>query len=195
MPRSFSLIAFTDSVKAVQERHGSRASNHGFEQMEDEGVALGERESSFIQERDSFYMASIGETGWPYVQHRGGPAGFLKVLDELHIGFADFRGNRQYISVGNLSFDNRVSIILMDYQHRRRLKMWGRVSIVDDAIQPELLAKLEVPDYRARVERGIVIKLEAWDWNCPQHITPRLSRSEVDALIRPLEQENTELKA
>lgn len=195
MPRAFSTIAFTDSVKAIQERQGSRASNQGFEQMEEGGRLLGEREKTFIQARDSFYLATIGEKGWPYVQHRGGPTGFLKVLDDVHIGFADFRGNRQYISVGNLSFDDRISLILMDYQHRRRLKIWGRAKIIDDTTEPELVAKLEVSHYRARVERGIVITLEAWDWNCPQHITPRFTGSEVEDLIRPLQQENAELKA
>lgn len=195
MARKFSTIAFTDSVKALQERFGSRESYKGFDTVEDEGTALSEREVAFMRARDSFYMATISETGWPYVQHRGGPPGFLKVLDDTHLGFADFRGNRQYISVGNLSSDDRVSLILMDYQHRRRLKVWGRTTIIDETNEPHLLASLEMPHYRGRVERGIVIRVEAWDWNCPQHITQRYTADEVEDMLRSLQQENAELKA
>ncbi|MGH8522972.1 MAG: pyridoxamine 5'-phosphate oxidase family protein [Gammaproteobacteria bacterium] len=148
-----------------------------------------------MAERDSFYIGSVGENGWPYVQHRGGPKGFLKVLDEKTIGFADFRGNRQYISVGNVNEDDRVSLLLMDYPNRQRLKLWARARIVDPNEQPELVARLEMPTYRARIERGIVMTIEAVDWNCPQHITPRYTQAELEGLIAPLIEENRLLQA
>ena len=154
---------------------------------------LGERETAFIGARDSFYMASVGETGWPYVQHRGGPAGFLRIVDEQTIGFADFTGNRQYISVGNFRKDDRVSLFLMDYPNRTRLKLLGRVKLIGPE-HPALLAKLEVNGYHASVERGFLIQIEAFDWNCPQHITPRYADAEVDALMAPLVEENRMLK-
>ena len=154
-----------------------------------------EQEFDFIGERDSFYQATVSETGWPYVQHRGGPKGFLKVLDEHTLGFADFRGNRQYLSVGNLNANDRIAMILMDYPNRIRLKIWGRARIVHDHEDPELIARLEVPSYRARVERGIVIHVEASEWNCPLHITPRYSKAEVDHLLTPLLEEIQWLKA
>lgn len=173
MTAAYTRIAFTPNVRAAQQRMGS----HGSHRVADPGsmdrVALRDGEIEFIQARDSFYMATVGEDGWPYVQHRGGPMGFLKVLDERTIGFADYRGNRQYITVGNLAGDGRTSLFLMDYAEQRRLKLWGRARIVDEAAEPGRLSQLETPDYRARVERGIVITIEAWDWNCPQHITPR----------------------
>lgn len=195
MANAFAEITFTPSVKAAQSLYGSRQANQGFELSEDARNKLAEREIEFIAERDSFYQATVSETGWPYVQHRGGPAGFLKVLDERTIGFADFRGNKQYLSVGNLNANDRISLILMDYPKRRRLKIWGRARIVHENEEPELIAQLEVPSYRARVERGIVIHVEAYDWNCPQHITPRYSEAEIDSLIAPLVEENRALKS
>lgn len=195
MANAFAEITFTPSVKAAQSLYGSRQANQGFELSEDPKNQLTGREVEFIAERDSFYQATVSETGWPYVQHRGGPAGFLKVLDERSIGFADFRGNKQYLSVGNLNANDRISLILMDYPNRRRLKIWGRARIVHENEEPELIAKLEVPSYRARVERGIVIHVEAYDWNCPQHITPRYSEAEIDKLIAPLMEENRALKS
>jgi predicted pyridoxine 5'-phosphate oxidase superfamily flavin-nucleotide-binding protein len=150
--------------------------------------------AEFIAARDSFYMASTSETGWPYVQHRGGPLGFLKVLDARTIGFADFRGNVQYLSVGNLLANDRISLILMDYANQRRLKIWGRARIVHDHEDADLLAQLEVPSYRARVERGIIIHVEAYDWNCPQHITPRYTKAEFERVIAPLLEEIADLK-
>jgi uncharacterized protein len=186
MPHAYSSISFTDSVKNSQSRYGSREANQRFEKMDDVGYELGAREADFIEQRDSFYQASVSETGWPYVQHRGGPIGFVKVLDSKTIGYADFRGNRQYISVGNLQSDNRVSMIFMDYAHRQRLKLYGRVKIVDESEASELVAKLTVPEYRARVERGMIITVEAWDWNCPQHITPRFTEVEIAALEMPV---------
>jgi len=194
MATAFADITFTSSVKAAQTRYGSREANSRFELADDLGFGLTEQEVEFIGERDSFYQATVSETGWPYVQHRGGPKGFLKVLDEHTLGFADFRGNRQYLSVGNLNANNRISLILMDYPNRRRLKIWGRVRIVHENEDPELIAQLQVPSYRARVERGIVIHIEACEWNCPQHITPRYSKTEVDQLLTPLLEEIQSLK-
>jgi uncharacterized protein len=155
---------------------------------------LNEHEAAFIGERDSFYQATVSESGWPYIQHRGGPLGFLKVLDDRTIGFADFRGNVQYLSVGNLNANERISLILMDYPNRQRLKIWGCARIVHEIDDPDLMAKLELPSYKARVERGIVIHIEALDWNCPQHITPRYAKAEVDNLIAPLLEEIRALK-
>ncbi len=173
MPHHFAEIAFTPTVKKVQEEQGSRAS---YARMEDVPEAvnhrLSEAEAGFIAARNSLYMATVSETGWPYIQHRGGPSGFVRVLDENTIGFADFRGNRQYVSVGNLMTDDRVSLFFMDYPNKTRLKLFGRARIIgldDQAV----LSRLETPDYRARVERGFVITVEGFDWNCPQHITER----------------------
>ena len=195
MATAFTEIAFTPSVKAAQSLYGSREKNARFELAEDARNQLTEFEADFIAERDSFYQATVSESGWPYVQHRGGPKGFVKVLDDRTIGFADFRGNVQYLSVGNLGANNRISLILVDYPNRQRLKIWGRARIIHESDDPELIAKLEVPTYRARVERGIVIRIEALDWNCPQHITPRYSKAEVDKLIAPLVDEIKTLKA
>lgn len=194
MPNAFATISFTESVKAAQTRYGSRESNQNFEQADDPRNELGELEVEFLKARDSFYQATISENGWPYVQHRGGPKGFLKVLDARTIGFADLKGNRQYISVGNLNANARISLILMDYPNRRRLKIWGTTRIVHEEDEPELVARLEVPTYRARVERGIVIQVEAIEWNCPQHITPRFTEAEMDEVLQPLITENQQLK-
>jgi len=147
-----------------------------------------------LAERDSFYMGSVGENGWPYVQHRGGPKGFLKLLDQKTIGFADFMGNKQYISVGNLGTDDRVSLFIMDYPNRQRLKIWARARLVYENEDAALIAQLEVPGYQARVERGIIMTIEALDWNCPQHITPRYTKAEVESLIAPLLDEIQALK-
>ena len=195
MARAFADICFTDSVKNAQTLYGSREANQGFEHAEDARNDLTEREAEFIAARDSFYQATVSETGWPYVQHRGGLTGFLQVLDANTIGYADFRGNRQYVSVGNLAANDKISLILMDYANRRRLKIWGRVQIVHADENPELIAKLENPAYRARVERAVVIKVEAWDWNCPQHITQRFTQADINVAIQPLHDEITALKA
>ncbi|MCF7223545.1 2Fe-2S iron-sulfur cluster-binding protein [Marilutibacter chinensis] len=195
MARRFAELAFTPSVKAAQQRHGSREGNLGHELAEDRRDRIGPAEAAFIAERDSFYIASVGEEGWPYVQHRGGPRGFLRVLDDRTLGFADFRGNRQYISVGNVSADDRVSLILVDYPGRRRLKLWARARVVEFQDDPLLLARLESPDYRARVERGIVLQVEAFDWNCPQHITPRYTEAEIAPRLQALQAEIDRLRA
>ena len=193
MGHKFAELAFTASVREEQKALGSRASYAAMERGADYNHVLTEHEAAFIGARDSFYMASVSETGWPYVQHRGGPAGFVRVLDERTLGFADFRGNRQYVSVGNLRRDDRVALFFMDYPARRRLKVLGRVRLLDLGSEP--LAQVELPDYRAHVERGFIIHVEAFDWNCPQHITPRYTESEIERLIEPLVEENRALKS
>ncbi|MBR7781683.1 pyridoxamine 5'-phosphate oxidase family protein [Undibacterium luofuense] len=194
MPRAFTQLHFTESVKAAQAAYGSRTSNLALEMSSVGHDQLGETEKAFIEERDSFYQATVNENGWPYVQHRGGAAGFLQVLDAHTVAFADFSGNRQYISVGNLRSNNKIALILMDYRYRRRLKLWGRVRIVHEAEDPALIARLEVPSYRAPIERAFVIEVEAFDWNCPKHITPRYTEHEVSELIDSLQQEIAQLK-
>ncbi len=183
MARAFAKIAFTPHVQAAQSRRGSRESYRSAEQGELETVELSPHETEFIGARDSFYQGTVGENGWPYVQHRGGPTGFLKVLDARTIGYADYAGNRQYISVGNIGGDDRVSLFLMDYSGQRRLKIWGRARLIDEDTEPSLIARLESPDYRALVERGVVITVEAFDWNCPKYITPRFTEHEVREIV------------
>lgn len=195
MARAFAEIAFTPSVKAAQRRYGSRRANERMETAEDRGDELTAEESEFIATRDSFYQATVSETGWPYVQFRGGPTGFLKVLDHKTIGYADFRGNVQYVSVGNLSVDGRIALILMDYPNRRRLKILGNARIVHEADEPGLLASLQIIGYKARVERAVIITVAAFDWNCPQHITPRFTQAEIDSAIAPLLAELESLRA
>jgi predicted pyridoxine 5'-phosphate oxidase superfamily flavin-nucleotide-binding protein len=197
----FAEIAFTPAVKAVQEQMGSRKAYAHIATSGGLADALGEDESAFLAERDSFYMASVSETGWPYVQHRGGPKGFVRVLDEHTLGFADYRGNRQYVSVGNISKNDRVALIFVDYPHRARLKILAHASVVTEADAPGTLRNLIVPGYQARVERGFVLKVEGFDWNCPQHIIPRFTEEEVRASAAPLlarieslERENGELR-
>ncbi|MFZ6741856.1 pyridoxamine 5'-phosphate oxidase family protein [Undibacterium sp. JH2W] len=194
MSRAFADISFTPSVKAAQSLYGSREANRGFELAEEKRDYLLERDMEFITARDSFYQATISQNGWPYVQHRGGPAGFLKVIDDKTIGYADFSGNAQYLSVGNLFASDKISLILMDYANRRRLKIWGRARIVHESEDPRLIAKLEMSSYRARVERAVVITVEAIEWNCPQHITPRFTDKEVQAMLASLLAENRQLE-
>lgn len=181
MNRFFASIAFTPGVKAVQEQQGSRQTYANSEVEGETPSGLSLREVAFIESRDSFYQATVSETGWPYVQHRGGPEGFLKVLDNKTLAFADFRGNQQFMSVGNLVNNDRIALIMVDYPDRRRLKILGRVRLVQAADEPILLAQLSVPAYPARVERAFIIHLEAWDWNCSQHITPRFKENEGKA--------------
>lgn len=179
MPRAFAQIAYTPSVQAAQTRYGSREANAGFDLDPKARNTVSERELEFLPMVDTFFMATVGENGWPYVQHRGGPKGFLKILDEHTLGFADFAGNRQYISVGNISHDNRITLILIDFATRRRLKIWGRARIVHETDEPDLIARLEVPSYRARIERGYIITIEALDFNCSQHIAQRFTEAEI----------------
>jgi predicted pyridoxine 5'-phosphate oxidase superfamily flavin-nucleotide-binding protein len=195
MARAFADITFTPSVKAAQSRYGSRRANERLENSKDRADELTEDEIEFIAARDSFYQATVSETGWPYVQFRGGPTGFLKVIDPKTIGYADFRGNVQYVSVGNLNADGRIALILMDYPNRQRLKIWGHARIIHEDQEPALLASLQAPGYKARVERGVVISVAAFDWNCPQHITPRFTEAEVRAAIAPLMAELETLRA
>ena len=192
---NFTQIAFTPAVKEAQERYGSRAHYAALEQRLSAPDHLTEREIEFVRERDGFYQATVGENGWPYVQYRGGPRGFLKVLDEKTLGYADFQGNLQYISVGNIQADERVSLILMDYANRRRLKIWARAHVIDAAEVPALIERLESPGYRARIERAVVLTVEAFDWNCPQHITRRYTEEELAALYDGYTARLAELKA
>lgn len=194
MGRAYTDIAFTPAVRAVQTRMGSRAAYEPLDHTKDRRDTLTPNEVAFIQRRDGFYQATVSESGWPYVQYRGGPAGFLKVLDAKTIAYADFRGNVQYISVGNLAGNDRISIFLMDYAHRRRLKILGRVRLVDASADAPLMARLETPGYRARIERAMVIAVEGYDWNCPQHITPRYTEEEFEERLAPLRDEISRLQ-
>jgi predicted pyridoxine 5'-phosphate oxidase superfamily flavin-nucleotide-binding protein len=194
MTYKFHDIAFTPAVRALQEQMGSRDAYSRAEGGPAHHDLLGEREAAFIASRDSFYMATVSETGWPYIQHRGGPAGFVKVLDAATLGLADFRGNRQYVSVGNLAGDDRVSLFFMDYPHRARLKLLGRARAVEREENPELMARLAAPGYRATTERAIIIAVEAFDWNCSQHITPRFTTDEIASAVAPLHDRIRELE-
>ncbi len=182
MPRKYPAITFTDSVKSAQEHYGSRATATKVEAWEMDDDRLGENEAQFVAARDGFYLATVNEDGWPYVQFRGGPKGFLKVLDERTLGYADYRGNRQYISMGNLRHDERASLFLMDYPNRRRLKLLARTEVFDAADRPDLLKQLQDPDYPARIERFVLFHVVAFDWNCPQHIPQRFTLEELEAL-------------
>ncbi len=178
MSESFFQIAFTLAVLRAQEQYNGRT--HAGPAGEIEPFHFNEEDSAFIRERDSFYMATVSETGWPYIQHRGGPRGFLKVLDDQTLGFADFRGNRQMLTVGNLAANDRVALFLMDYNRRERLKMLGHARVVDAREDAELARKLAMPGYPAKIERAFVIRVVATDWNCPQHITPREVSGDAD---------------
>ena len=193
MPRQFAHIAFTPAVKALQERYGSREGYSRFETSGPANNTVTPAIAAFIAARDSFYMGTVNSDGWPYIQFRGGPQGFLKILDEKTLGFADFQGNLQYISTGNLAEDDRVNLFLMNYAQRQRLKIFGRATVVDD--EPELLQQLSEPNYSAKVERAILIHVEAWDWNCPQHIPIRYSEADVQAMLQPLHERITQLES
>ena len=185
MARQFTNIAFTPGVKNAQTRYGSRKIYQKFEQQRTSEDLLTVRETEFIAARDSFYMGTVNSNDYPYIQFRGGAIGFLKVLDETTLGFVDFVGNLQYLSVGNLLENDRVFLFLMDYAQRRRLKIWGRAQVIDD--NPELLEALSDPNYEAEKARVFLIKVEAFDWNCPQHIPIRYSEAEVAQIKAPLE--------
>lgn len=184
MAKNFAEIAFSDAVKALQEKHGSRK---GYERMEKFNIidGLSENEMGFISNRDSFYLASIGEKNFPYIQHRGGPKGFVKVLDKNTIGFIDFSGNKQYISVGNFATNNNVALIMMDYPARARLKIFAKAEIIELKDNPELLSKLDLGEYQFRPERMMLFHIEAFDWNCPQHITQRFTVEEIQIAFEP----------
>jgi hypothetical protein len=195
MGNRFAEIAFTPAVRAQQEAYGSRASYMRFSEGEPWNDRLSSKEIEFITARDGFYLASVSETGWPYVQFRGGAPGFLRVLDEQTVAWADFRGNRQYVSVGNATGNDRVSMILMDYASRRRLKILGRVEIREVGADESLASRLAVPGYKAVVERAVLVHLAGFDWNCPQHITPRFTLDEIEQTTRPLRERVAELEA
>ncbi|MFO0760772.1 MAG: pyridoxamine 5'-phosphate oxidase family protein [Byssovorax sp.] len=188
---NFAKIAFSPEVKAAQERMGSRRAYARLDRGGGAPDALGAEERRFLAERDSFYLASVGSSGWPYIQHRGGPKGFVHVLDERTIAFADLRGNRQYISVGNVTTNDRVALIFVDYPNRARLKVLARAELVTREDAPALFARLGAG---ADAERAFVLRVEGLDWNCPQHITPRFTAEEIDATIAPLVEENARLK-
>jgi predicted pyridoxine 5'-phosphate oxidase superfamily flavin-nucleotide-binding protein len=194
MAYRYAEIAFTDTVKERQEHYGSRRQFQRLEAASPGRDVLGPGEAAFVGGRDSIVMASVGETGWPYVQHRGGPKGFLKVLDDKTIAFADFRGNRQYVSTGNLLHDSRVALLLLDLASGHRLKILGRARICEAEAVPELIARLRVPDYPATIERAVLIEVEAFDWNCHQHITPRFTQDEVAVAVAPLRARLAELE-
>ncbi len=194
MAHRYTQIAFTPTIRHLQEQYSSRAAYQKMDEGEDYNYQLSSQEAAFIQRSDSFYMASVSETQWPYLQHRGGPTGFVRVIDARTLGFADFRGNRQYISTGNFINNDRVALFFMDYPNQRRLKIMGRIKQVANQ-DWETLAALEVSNYRAKVERGFTITIEAFDWNCPQHITPRYTEADVQKIIAPLLDENERLKA
>jgi predicted pyridoxine 5'-phosphate oxidase superfamily flavin-nucleotide-binding protein len=194
MAYGFLEIAGTPSVRAAQAAMGSDHlwTGRDFHRDSDRFTP---QEVQFIGERDSFYMATVSETGWPYVRHRGGPRGFLKVVDERTLAFADYSGNQQYISVGNLAADRRTALILLDYSRRTRLKLYAHVETVAPDADPALTALVTVPGYKARIERIFVLRLDAFDWNCPQHITPRFTEAEIEEATRPLRERLAELEA
>ncbi len=203
MTRAFYDIAFTPRVLDMQKKQGSDNAYAKFLTPEaPPNDALTEAEAAFIRARDGFYQATVSETGWPYVQYRGGPKGFLHVLNEKNLAYADFRGNRQYLSVGNLGANDRIALFFMDYANRRRLKLLGHARVVEAGDDPDLMERLSFPDYRATPERAVVIEVAAYDWNCPQHITERYTQGEIEEVFAParerlaqLEAENASLKA
>ena len=177
MSQFVSDIAFTPAVKAVQDRLGSRPSYEKMERGRGWRNTITPELAEFLAEQDSFYLGSASTNGQPYIQHRGGPKGFLKVLDDHTLGFADFGGNRQYVSMGNLSENDKAFIFLMDYPNRRRIKLWGRAKVIED--DPQLLDRLRDPTYGGKPERVFLFWVEAWDINCPQHITQRYTAEQV----------------
>ncbi|MBC8167881.1 MAG: pyridoxamine 5'-phosphate oxidase family protein [Bryobacteraceae bacterium] len=201
MAQNFGALLFTPLVKALQEKYGSRRQYSRMEARVPATDRLGPDESAFIAERDSFYMATNSSSGWPYVQHRGGPKGFLKAIDDQTIAFADLRGNKQYISAGNVSTDDRVALIMVDYPGRMRLKVLGRAQVYEGDASREWATRLRQPSSKYTLERAYVIRVEAFDWNCPQHITSRFTEEQVREAILPfehrleaLEQENERLR-
>jgi predicted pyridoxine 5'-phosphate oxidase superfamily flavin-nucleotide-binding protein len=194
MPKEFLDIAVTPSVKAVQAKMGV---DHIWEDLKGRRPSdrFTENEKMFIADRDSFYMATISETGWPYIQHRGGACGFLKVVDDRTLAFGDYRGNRQYISTGNVAVNDRACLFLMDYPHRMRLKIYAHVEVHALDSEPSLTELVTVPGYRAKLERVFRLRLEAFDWNCPQHIMPRFTEKEVSEAVLPLRERLADLEA
>jgi predicted pyridoxine 5'-phosphate oxidase superfamily flavin-nucleotide-binding protein len=199
MQPPISDIAFTPSVKAIQERMGSRAQYARMEEGDGWSDTITQELADFLSEVDSIYLATANKDGRPYIQHRGGPKSFLKVLDDQTLAFADFMGNRQYISLGNLEENNQAFLFLMDYATQSRIKIWGTAEVIED--DPDLLAQLTDAQYKGKPERVIRFHVEAWNANCRQHIPVKYSQKEVDAIVRPLierlgklEAENAQLK-
>ena len=188
-------IATTDAVKQLQERLGSRAIYCRRESGPVMNDQLGPDEIAFIQAQDTFFLASISENGWPYVQHRGGSPGFLKLLDPHTLGFPDFSGNRQYLSFGNLSKNPRVSLFLIDFAARERLKIFGHATLVEGDALPEVLREAEIGETKSKIERGVIVRVEAFHWNCPKYIVPRFTKEQVLSVVEPLQQRIRELEA
>jgi predicted pyridoxine 5'-phosphate oxidase superfamily flavin-nucleotide-binding protein len=186
-------VAFTDAVKAIQTRKGSRKAYARMEEGAGWSTTITEDLAAFLEEQSSFFLATANAANQPYIQHRGGPPGFLRVIDESTLGFADFRGNRQYISLGNLVENPKVHLFLIDYAHRRRVKIWGEANVVED--DPSLLATLTPVDYEARPERAFVIHVTAWDENCPQHIPQRFEAADVARALAARDRRIAELEA
>lgn len=192
MPRKFGEIAFTAEVKAAQAERGSRETYERYISNGATNDKITPQLKEFIAEIEGFYLGTIQSNGYPYIQFRGGEKGFLQVLDEKTLGFADYSGNLQYITVGNLSAENKAFIFLMDYRHRKRVKIWGKAKYIEG--DEALIERLRTPDYPAKIERVILFELEAYSENCPQHIPIRYSQTEVDAIIAPLQARIVELE-
>jgi predicted pyridoxine 5'-phosphate oxidase superfamily flavin-nucleotide-binding protein len=192
MASNFLKFAVTESVRKAQEHYFG--GSHSFVGAA-ERDALTEDGITFIRRRDSFYIATVSESGWPYIQHRGGRPGFLRVLNPQTLAFADYRGNRQMLSTGNLAANNRVALFLMDYPQRIRLKVLGHARVEDARQRPELAQQLAEPDLHRIVERFFLIEVVSFDWNCPKHITPRYAAEEIQELVRPLQKRIAELEA
>ena len=188
-------IATRDAVKALQERWGSRSAYSRLESGPLTNNQLGPEEIAFIEAQDSFFLASINDSGWPYIQHRGGPPGFLKVLENNQLGFSDFKGNRQYLSFGNILKNPRVSLFLIDYPARARLKIFGHAKLVEGDDLPDALRKIENDPGAMPIERGIIIQVEAFHWNCPKYIVPRFTEEQVRTAVAPLVQRIHDLEA
>ncbi len=195
MTSHYQDIIFSDAVKAAQEANGSRKMYARQEGAAEGPDQLSENEAAFIASRDSFYMATVGASGWPYIQHRGGPPGFVKIIDPGTFAIADYRGNRQYVSVGNASGDNRAALFFMDYPRQARLKLLARLRVADLDSEPALAAAVLEPCYKAKVERALVFSVEAFDWNCPQHITPRFTLADITPAVDALKARIAELEA
>lgn len=196
MGRRFADIAFTPAVQALQTRYGSRAQYARMQSHDVSDDTLGPDEVEYLANADSLYLATVNSAGWPYVQHRGGPQGFLKVVSPSRLAFADFRGNLQYVSAGNVTGNDRASLFVMDHVHRQRLKLLGHLRFVPvAAAETELLRQVALPDYRARIERVAIFDVVAFDWNCPQHITQRYTLAEVEAATEPLRNRIADLEA
>jgi uncharacterized protein len=185
-------LTFTESVCRAQEQYYGRAGKIAGAPERD---PLGQAEAEFIAARDSFYLGSISESGWPYIQHRGGPSGFLRVIDERTLAFADYKGNRQLLTTGNVSVNDRVALFLMDYKNRDRLKILGHARVEDVRAHPELVVQITDPKMRSAVERLVFIDIVSFDWNCPKYITPRYSAEEVEEHVGQLKQRIAELEA